>query len=224
MKIYVYLDESGSIHKNSNTKYFAVGGYFVLKEDKNKITSLYKKINKEIKDSRNIALEKELKSCKMLDSDKITIFNEIQKVESFHGCAKVFNKHSMRKDIITSNIFFNYAVKILLQDCIIPLLKTKEDIDFIMSIDNRNIRVGDLKNLENYLKTEFCLDNFNFQVTYYDSATNFGIQLADLVVNTFYNSYKDKKIVENVLPHLKNKKFRINIFPGNKKENLKLGC
>ena len=30
MKIYVYLDESGSIHKNSNTKYFAVGGYFEL--------------------------------------------------------------------------------------------------------------------------------------------------------------------------------------------------
>ena len=34
MKIYVYLDESGSIHKNSNTKYFAVGGYFYLKKIK----------------------------------------------------------------------------------------------------------------------------------------------------------------------------------------------
>ena len=46
MKIYVYLDESGSIHKNSRTKYFAVCGYFAFKEDKNKITSLYKRINK----------------------------------------------------------------------------------------------------------------------------------------------------------------------------------
>lgn len=45
MRVYVYLDESGSIHKNSNTKYFAVGGYFVFLSDKNKITSLYKKIN-----------------------------------------------------------------------------------------------------------------------------------------------------------------------------------
>ena len=25
MKIFIYLDESGSIHKNSSTKYFAVG-------------------------------------------------------------------------------------------------------------------------------------------------------------------------------------------------------
>ena len=32
MKIYVYLDESGSIHKNSKTRYFAVGGYFTFEE------------------------------------------------------------------------------------------------------------------------------------------------------------------------------------------------
>ena len=37
MRIYVYLDESGSIHKNSKTEYFAVGGYFTLVKDKNKI-------------------------------------------------------------------------------------------------------------------------------------------------------------------------------------------
>ena len=37
MKIYVYLDESGSIHKNSKTRYFAVGGYFSLEQDKLKI-------------------------------------------------------------------------------------------------------------------------------------------------------------------------------------------
>ena len=48
MKIFIYLDESGSIHKNSSTKYFAVGGYITFAEDKNKITSKYKKINKKI--------------------------------------------------------------------------------------------------------------------------------------------------------------------------------
>lgn len=56
MKIYVYLDESGSIHKNSNTKYFAVGGYFSFKEDKIKITSVFKRLNKKMKDEKNIAL------------------------------------------------------------------------------------------------------------------------------------------------------------------------
>ena len=91
-----------------------------------------------------------------------------------------------------------------------------ENIEFILSVDNRNIRVGDLNNLEMYLKTEFCLENFNFKVTYYDSANNYGIQLADLIVNTFYNLYKDRNIVKKVLAHLKEKKFRISLFPGHK--------
>lgn len=49
MEIYLYLDESGSIHKNSKTRYFAVGGYFTFKVDKNKIKSIYKKLNLKIK-------------------------------------------------------------------------------------------------------------------------------------------------------------------------------
>lgn len=219
MKIFVYLDESGSIHKNSPTKYFAVGGYFTFAEDKNKITSKYKKINKKMKEEKSISLDKEIKSYDMSDDDKINIFNEIQDIDTFYGTVKVFDKNQMRKEVVESNIFFNYAVKLVFKDCIIALLnlnQINENIEFIISIDNRNIRVGDLNNLETYLKTEFCLSNFDFKVTYYDSAFNYGIQLADLIVNTFYNSYKDRKIVERVLPSLKGKNFRVSLFPGRK--------
>ncbi len=219
MKIYVYLDESGSIHKNSNTKYFAVGGYFVFASDRNKVTSRYKKINKKMKDSKNISLSKEIKSYDMTDLEKIEIFNNIQDIDTFYGCAKIFEKAAMRKEIIESNIFFNYAVKLVFKDCIIPLLnlnQLNENLEFIVSVDNRNIRIGDLNNLETYLKTEFCLENFGFKITYYDSSTNYGVQLADLVVNTFYNSYKDRNIVKKVLPTLKGKNFRISLFPGHK--------
>ncbi len=219
MKVYIYLDESGSIHKNSNTKYFAIGGYLAFKEDKNKITSLYKKLNKKIKEDRKIPINKEIKSYNLTDTEKINIFNSIQDINTFCGCAEIFKKSSMKKDIVESNIFFNYAVKILFKDCIIPLLNLtlfKNNIEFIVSIDNRNIRIGDLNNLETYLKTEFCLENFNFKITYYDSSTNYGIQLADLIVNTFYNSYKDKNIVKRVLPYLKEESFRTSLFPGYK--------
>ncbi len=129
----------------------------------------------------------------MTDVEKIKIFNNIQDVDTFYGCAKIFDKTSMKKDIIESNIFFNYAVKLLFKDCIVPLLnlnQINDNMEFIVSVDNRNIRVGDLNNLETYLKTEFCLENFDFKITYYDPSTNYGIQLADLFVNTFYNSYK----------------------------------
>lgn len=129
---------------------------------------------------------------------------------------KVFDKQAMKKEIVDSNIFFNYAVKVLINDCILPTLNLQnlnEPIEFIISIDNRNIRVGELNNLETYLKTEFCMFDDDFKIKYYDSKTNYGIQLADLIVNTFYNKYKDITIVENLIKELKPKNFRVSIFP-----------
>lgn len=208
----------GSIHKNSKTRYFAVGGYFSYEEDRIKIKSKYKRENLKLKKDRNINLESEIKSYDMTEDEKIKIFNKIQDIETFHGCVKVFDKKYMKKEIVDSNIFFNYAVKVLIQDCIIPELNLQENdepIEFIISIDNRNIRVGELNNLETYLKTEFCIYDDDFKITYYDSKTNYGIQLADLTVNTFYNYYKDISIVKNVIKELKPKNFRVSLFPRN---------
>jgi hypothetical protein len=216
LKIFVYLDESGSIHKNSKTRYFTVGGYITTLDDKNKIISLYRRMNKKIKVNRQISLNKELKSFDLIDDEKKIILQNTQNISSFYGCVKVFDKLAMQKEVVESNIFFNYAVKILFNDCILPFSKKKrikERIEYVISIDNRNIRVGDLNNLETYLKTEFCLEDVSFRVKYYDSASNFGIQLADLIVNTFYNSFKNKEIVKDVLPVLKNSKFRCSLFP-----------
>ena len=208
----------GSIHKNSKTRYFAVGGYFSYEEDKLKIKAKYKKENLNLKKLKNIGLDSEIKSYDMSETEKIKIFNKIQDINTFHGCVKVFDKQYMRKEIIDSNIIFNYAVKVLIQDCILPELNLQENtepIEFIISIDNRNIRVGELNNLETYLKTEFCIYEDDFSIKYYDSKTNYGIQLADLIVNTFYNSYKDVSIVENLIKELKDKNFRVSLFPRN---------
>lgn len=208
----------GSIHKNSKTRYFAVGGYFSYEEDKIKIKAKYKKENLKLKKVNKIDLDTEIKSYDMTEEEKIKVFNKIQDIETFHGCVKVFDKKYMKKEIVDSNIFFNYAVKVLIQDCILPELNLQENdesIEFIISIDNRNIRVGELNNLETYLKTEFCIYDDDFKITYYDSKTNYGIQLADLTVNTFYNSYKNIKLVENVMKELKPKNFRVSLFPRN---------
>ncbi len=208
----------GSIHKNSKTRYFAVGGYFSYEEDKLKIKAKYKKENLKLKKEKNLSLDAEIKSYDMTENEKIQIFTKIQDIETFHGCVKVFDKEYMKKEIVDSNIFFNYAVKVLIQDCILPELNLQdndEPIEFIISIDNRNIRVGELNNLETYLKTEFCIYDDDFKITYYDSKTNYGIQLADLTVNTFYNSYKDISIVENLIKELKPKNFRVSLFPRN---------
>lgn len=215
MRIFVYLDESGLIHKNSKTKYFAVGGYFTFLNDKVKIVAKYKKINFLIKKKKDIALDTEIKSYNMSTDEKIEIFKEVQKFKNFYGCAKIFAKDRMKKEILHSNIFFNYAVKLIINDCILPLLKNskEQEFEFFLHIDNRNVGVGNLKNLENYLNTEFCMFAYNFSVKYYDSRSSYGIQLADLIVNTFYNYYKDKKLIRELLPFIKNNKFKISLFP-----------
>ena len=218
MRLYVYLDESGSIHKNSNTKYFAVGGYFTIEKYRLKITSLYKKINKLVKDERKIKMDKEIKSYDYLTKEKQLIFSSMENIPGFYGFSKVFDKEKMQKGIVDSNIFYNYAVKLIFFDIIFPLLKnyTDEQIEIKLLCDNRNVRVGDLKNLENYLNTEFCLNNYVFNVSYYDSKTNFGIQLADLIVNTFYNYYANYKRVSTIIKGLNKSKYRVSLFPGRK--------
>ena len=51
----------GSIHKNSKTRYFAVGGYFSYEEDKLKIKAKYKKENLKLKKEKNLNLDSEIK-------------------------------------------------------------------------------------------------------------------------------------------------------------------
>ena len=99
-----------SIHKNSKTRYFAVCGYFSYEEDKLKIKAKYKKENLKLKKEKNLSLDK---SYDITENEKIQIFTKIQDIETFHGCVKVFDKKYMKKEIVNSNIFFNYAVKVI---------------------------------------------------------------------------------------------------------------
>lgn len=216
IKIYVYLDESGNIHQNSPTPLFAIGGYFVIDEahHKDKIIQRYKKINKKQKKKRQLPLDQELKSRMMHDDEKIALLSRIQKIDGFYGCAILFDKSHMMKKIDRCNIFFNYGVKLLFHDCILPLLPPHQSYEFILSIDNRNVSVGDLKDLEKFLNTEFCYCDYSFQITYYDSRYHYGIQLADLIVNTFYLRSKNYPLIYPVLKILDPTRFRLNIFPG----------
>lgn len=222
-EVYVFLDESGHIHKNSNCNFFAIGGFMCLKQDKNKIKSTYKKKTYTIKKNKKIKREKELKSFDFDINEKIDILSEIQDFNSFIGVGKVFDKTNMWKKIDNENVFYNYAVKILFKDIIKPNIlnyKNNETYKIILSLDNRSIKTGDLKNLQDYLNTEFILSNFVFEVTYYDSKQNYNIQLADLIVNSIYNihKYKLRKDFLTLSEHLKPKNFKYSVFPYKKRE------
>ena len=217
MKVYIYLDESGHIHKNAHTQYFAIGGYVVCEKDDAKIKRKYRKVNLRIKKEQNLPLDYELKGNNMKNDDKIKFFNAVQDIDTFCGIGIVFDKYQMFKDIFDENVFFNYGVKILFDDIIFPLFdmaSMDEPINFIINIDNRNIKVKNLEDLEKYLNTHFILENCKFSVTYNDSKSSYGIQLADLVVNTVYMRKKDRNFVLDVLKTWKVDNFSLTQFPG----------
>ena len=87
----------GSIHKNSKTRYFAVGGYFCFEEDRIKIKSKYKKENFKLKKLKRLDLDTEIKSYDMTENEKIQIFTKIKDIETFNGCVKLFDKNYMKK-------------------------------------------------------------------------------------------------------------------------------
>ena len=67
-----------SIHKNSKTRYFAVGGYFSYEEDTIKIKAKYKKENLKLKKEKKLDLDSEIKSYDMTEDEKIKIIQIIQ--------------------------------------------------------------------------------------------------------------------------------------------------
>ena len=212
MKVFVYIDESGSIHINSKTRYFAVGGYFVLEKDKNKVTSLYKQINLQVKRNRNIDLRKELKSFDFLDEEKIEIVSKIQEIDSFIGCVKVFDKEKLPRPIYDCNTFYNYAVYRLFEECVLPFLRENHkdvELHVIINADDRNTGTRNIDDLEKFLSTTYCLYEYRFEVSYFNSLSNYGVQLADILVNTIYNSFKDFDIVKYVIPHIDKQKIII---------------
>ncbi len=81
----------GSIHKNSKTRYFAVGGYFSYEEDTIKVKAKYKKENLKLKKDKKLDLDTEIKSYDMTEEEKIKIFNKIQdfNYQNFKKCQKI---------------------------------------------------------------------------------------------------------------------------------------
>lgn len=158
----------------------------------------------------------ELKARDMTDSQKIEFISSVQQHKDFCGIGITFDKYLMYKDIESENIFFNYGVKILLDDVVFNLVGMSEEVHFSIFCDNRNLRVGDLKDLEQYLNTEFCLENCTFSVSYGDSAGDYRLQLADLVVNTIYLRKKNRAAIIDVLRIMDRDHFSLTQFPGKK--------
>ena len=205
--MYICIDESGSITNSCN--YFKNNYFFlslILTRDIklfnvnvrrcSTTTSLLKKHIKE---------NQELKGSGLKEKEKQPFLKKILNKGDFQIClVKVDNRRLypyMKNDPART---FNYILK-----NVIVALKNKniisndEKIEFY--IDNRNIKVESRNELEGYLIASLWENSMKnpIIVHYVDSRNNYGVQCADVIVNTYRRYTISHKIGDTTEENMK---------------------
>ena len=216
IEINFFCDESGMLHSNSSTRFFVIGGYFCLKEKSKAIKLKYARTLKRIKIKREMSKSDELKTRDMSIEEKIKLITALQESEGFNGFAIVVDKSKLKKRIEKESIFYNYLIKIIIGDILVNKCNTSfpnDDIKVDMLLDSRNVSVGHMKSLEDYLNSEYLFTRFEFKADYQDSKLDSRIQATDLIANTIYELFKEPLVIKDVIPILNLDKIIVTGFP-----------
>lgn len=220
VEINFFCDESGRLHSNSPTRYFVIGGYFCLKDKSLKIKQNYTRALKKIKEKRHMSKADELKTRDMTPQEKIKLLTSLQNSDGFNGFAIVVDKQSMKRKVEKESIYYNYFIKLIVKDILIPKCNNSfpdEDAFVDMLLDCRNVSVGHLKSLEDYLNSEYVFTRFSFAANYRDSKIDTRIQATDLIANTIYEWHKEPEVIKDVIPHIDTNKIIVVGFPDYKR-------
>lgn len=204
--IYIVIDESGAMHQKENN-YFIIAG-FITKQIYS-IKSRHKKIERCLRDKyKFLSKYKELKGSNLKPKLKIEMLNTLLDVPTTIPIAIIIDKkHTLKRLNHNENIKYNYFLQILLRFIIsnYPRLFIYERIELIL--DNRNVSVGSLNSLEDYLNSELGLFfNKIFKVHYRNSCEHREVQMADLISNVLfgYYNFRSKNSVYKKVPAFKN--------------------
>ena len=191
--LYLILDESGNLHKNSKDRYFIIGGY--LTNNALKARQLFKKELSTYKINNNLDNMAEVKGSMIKNYDKRNILLSISNKMSINNfyipVFIVIDKNNLKKPIENVNILYNYFIKLLVKTlATFNLINSQANL--IIKLDNKTIKVGSVNTLEEYLQSEFYFNSkINLDKVYYiDSANNFEIQLADFICNYYWRCYE----------------------------------
>lgn len=207
----IYIDESGSINNHSpNNKFFVISLVHVL--DKNGLARAYKrfvssnynklleldqdKINgstgKVIKPGGKMFINHKFEELKgaQFDREMKLRFLEFFSRKHYFNIYYIKIMNEKLTDTFCSNTarVFNYSIRLALN----YFLKYGylPDEDCILQLDERNEKTETRFFLENYLNTELTMDGTttsNFTVSYFDSASNKFIQIADVFANLYFS-------------------------------------
>lgn len=186
---YLFLDESGNLHKNSPDRFFVIGGIFT--NNYTDIKKSYVEINKELKEKLNMDFEAELKAAYLNMEEKMDIVVKLGQMKGMYIVGIIVDKEKIGIEIERIHLYYNYIIRKLLDYLIkIKLIKIGKDDDLYLNIDKSSMKIEDINSLQNYLRTHFNIEkNYPFEITvaYWDSKKNYMVQVADMMVNTMWN-------------------------------------
>lgn len=186
---YLFLDESGNLHKNSPDRFFVIGGIFTNNYDD--IKKSYVEINRELKEKLNMDFDTELKAAYLNMEEKMDIVVKLQQMNGMYIVGVIVDKEKIGVKIDEIHLYYNYIIGKLLDYLVkIGLIKTNEKDYLFINIDKSSMKIEDINSLEMYLKIHFNIERkmkFELNVAYWDSSKNYMIQVADIMCNTIWN-------------------------------------
>ena len=183
---YIVIDESGAMHQKEND-YFVIAG-FITKQIYS-IKSRHKKVEKEMREKYSyLNRYDELKGSRIKTRHKIEILNKTLSTPTTIPLAIVIDKkHTVKRKKHNKNIKYNYFLQILLKYILINYLSLVNTERIELLLDNRNVSVGSLNSLEDYLNAELGLEfDKEFKVHYRNSKEHREVQIADLISNVIF--------------------------------------
>lgn len=203
---YIVIDESGAIHQKEND-YFIIAGY--ITKQIYSIKSTHKKMEKQLKETYPYLKKyQELKGCYLKSSQKSIFLNELLNVPTTIPIAIIVDKkHLYKRTQHNENIKYNYFLQILLSYLLHNYsgLLNSEEIQLIL--DNRNVSVGSLNSLEDYLNSALgMIFDKKFRVKYKNSNEHREVQVADLISNVLFGYYNFRTTSSTyfLIPSMKN--------------------
>lgn len=210
----IFVDDSGTLHKNSPHDYFIYAGYiFCNKEEKDKARREYKSLNKRI--AKEFTDLDELKGSNLPSKNKRALYNVMRGYESFSASVNIGKVYEpMKTDKKSIVRYKDYVLKLTIKNKINKLIEDKKidphlDTKIEIYVDEQLTCTDGFYSLESSIFEEFKygIVNFSYNVkfnpiffgqlevkaNFCDSKTNYLVQASDILANRIFSAYKSKK-------------------------------
>lgn len=198
---YAYLDESGNLGKSG--RYFVISA--IVCEDKKSFYRLKRIMKKACLDfSENSMPLDEIHSTLLSFGQKQSLLVKLETRADHEIFTLIVDKKNATKfKLPDKNLIYNYLSGLLTKRII-----DKYDDDITLNFDSRSTKIVSRNSLVDYLRIKANIEwgyKHQLLVLQSDSKNAYCIQVADLVSNVIYRSYRDHKdhLVNIMRPSIK---------------------